>query len=99
MKGRYNYECPCHRINRFTWQRSKEYIYPVKEIIFARYYNRNETETVVADQLKQASNDYYPSWTYRINENYFICTSLQAQGYSPIRPLPEVTIADYWRIL
>ena len=58
MKGRYNYECPCHRINRFTWQRSKEYIYPVKEIIFARYYNRNETETVVADQLKQASSDY-----------------------------------------
>jgi hypothetical protein len=84
MKGRYNYECPCHRINRFTWQRSKEYIYPVKEIIFARYYNRNETETVLADQLKQASNYYYPSRIYEIEETYFINTNLRAQGYSLI---------------
>ena len=42
---------------RFIWQRFKEYIYSAKEIIFICYYNRNETETVVADQLKQASND------------------------------------------
>ena len=46
---------------RFIWQRSEENIYPAKEIIFTYYYNRNETETVIADQLKQASNDYYPS--------------------------------------
>ena len=85
--------------HRCSWQRFKENIYLAKEIIFACYYNRNETETILVDQLKQASNDYYPSWTYRINENYFICTSLQAQGYSPIRPLPEVTVAHYWRIL
>jgi len=31
--------------------------------------------------------------------NYFKYTSLQAQGYSPTRPLPKVTIADYWHIL
>jgi len=29
-----------------------------QRIIFTYYYNRNETETVIADQLKQASNDY-----------------------------------------
>ena len=85
--------------HRFIWQQSQEYIYPAKEIIFICYYNRNETETVVADQLKQASNNYYPSRIYRIDENYFINTSLQAQGYSPIRPLPKVTIAHYWCIL
>ena len=51
----------CGTTDRFIWQRSKEYIYPAKEIIFAYYYNRNETETVLADQLKQASNYYYPS--------------------------------------
>jgi len=43
---------------RFIWQRSEENIYTAKEIIFTYYYNRNETETVIADQLKQASNDY-----------------------------------------
>ena len=68
-------------------------------IIFTYYYNRNETETIVVDQLKQASNNYYPSWIYRIDENYLINTNLQAQGYSSIRPLPKVTIADYWHIL
>jgi len=35
----------------------REHLYSQK-IIFACYYNRNETETVVADQLKQASNDH-----------------------------------------
>ncbi|GEM_PF-2268474 len=35
---------------------SKKYIYPANEIIFTCYYNRNETETVVAGQLKQASS-------------------------------------------
>ena len=54
----------CH--HRFIWQRSKEHIYPVKEIIFACYYNRNETETVLAGQLKQASSkiirDKAKSW-------------------------------------
>ena len=44
--------------NRFLWQRPDECIHPTKEIISVCYYNRNETETVVADQLKQASNDY-----------------------------------------
>lgn len=43
-------------IHCFIWQRSGEYIYPAKEIIFLCYYNRNEAETVVADQLKQASS-------------------------------------------
>jgi hypothetical protein len=43
---------------RFIWQRFKEHIYLAKEIILTCYYNRNETETVVADQLKQASSDY-----------------------------------------
>ena len=52
---------------RFIWQRSGKYIYPAKEIIFVCYYNRNETETVLADKLKQAVNSYYPSWIYRIN--------------------------------
>ena len=84
---------------RFIWQRFKEHIYLAKEIILTCYYNRNETETVVADQLKQAANDYYPFRNYRIEENYFINTNLQAQGYSSIRPLPKVTIAHYWRIL
>ena len=51
---------------RFIWQRFKEYIYPAKEIISACYYNRNETETVLADQLKQASNILYPSRIYGI---------------------------------
>ena len=53
-----------NRINRFIWQRSKEFIYPAKEIIFVRYYNRNETETLLADKLKQAVNGYYPSRIY-----------------------------------
>ena len=43
-------------ILRSLWQRSEENIYLAKEIIFLCYYNRNETETVVADQLKQASS-------------------------------------------
>jgi len=43
----------------------KKYIYPAKEIIFVCYYNRNETETVLAGKLKQASNGYYPSRIYR----------------------------------
>jgi hypothetical protein len=51
-------------LNRSIWQRSKEYIYPDKEIIFVCYYNRNETETVLADQLKQALNILYPSRIY-----------------------------------
>ena len=71
-------------ILRSLWQRSEENIYIAKGIIFLCYYNRNETETVVADQLKQASNDFYPYRIYRINENYFINTNLQAQGHSPI---------------
>ncbi|MDD4162789.1 MAG: hypothetical protein PHW87_09975 [Methanothrix sp.] len=33
----------------------EQHIYPAKEIIFTCHYNRNETETVLADQLKQAS--------------------------------------------
>jgi len=88
-----------HYQNRFTWQRSNLDIYPAKEIIFACYYNRNETETVVADQLKQASSNYYPSRIYRIDENYFKYSSLQAYANPPIRPLPKATIADYRRIL
>jgi len=52
---------------RFIWQRSTLDIYPVKEIISICYYNRNETETVLAGQLKQAANGYYPSWIYEIN--------------------------------
>ena len=59
-------------LNRFIWQRSSENIYPANEIIFVCYYNRNEPETVVADQLKQTSSDYYPSRIYRIDEDYFI---------------------------
>ena len=51
---------------RFIWQRFKEYIYPAKEIISACYYNRNETETVLAGKLKLAVNDYYPFWIYEI---------------------------------
>ena len=58
--------------NRFIWQRSEEHIYPSKEIIFIYYYFRNEIETAVADQLKQASSNYYHSWIYRIDENCFI---------------------------
>jgi len=84
---------------RFIWQRSGEDIYPAKEIIFVCYYNRNETETVVAYHLKQASNGYYPSRIYRIDENYFKYSCLQAHGYSQVRPLPKATTADYWRIL
>ena len=84
MKGRYNYESSYHKSDSFIWQRYKEYIYPAKQIIFTCYYNRNETETVVADQLKQASNNYYLSWTYKIDENYFIYISLQAQASSSI---------------
>ena len=41
-------------VYRFNWQRFNLEIYPAKEIIFVCYYNRNEAETVVADQLKQA---------------------------------------------
>jgi hypothetical protein len=55
-----------HKTNRFIWQRSKKYIYPAKEIIFACYYIRNETETVLAGKLKQAVNAYYPSRIYGI---------------------------------
>jgi hypothetical protein len=51
------------------WQRFADDIYPAEEIIFVSYYNRNETETVVADQLKQAVTGYYPS---RINEITYI---------------------------
>ena len=53
-------------LSRCNWQRFREEIYPVKEIIFTCYYNRNETETVLAGQLKQASNTYYPSRIYKI---------------------------------
>jgi hypothetical protein len=83
-------------LNRFIWQRSGKGIYPAKEIIFACYYNRNEPETVVADQLKQASSTYYPSRIYRIDKNYSIYSRLQVQGYFPIRPLPKVTMTEYW---
>jgi len=55
-----------YQSNRFIWQRSEEYIYPAKEIIFARYYNRNETETGLAGKLKQASNILYPFRIYEI---------------------------------
>jgi hypothetical protein len=41
-------------------------MYPVIERIFACYYNRNETETVLAGKLKQAVNAYYPSRIYGI---------------------------------
>ena len=51
-------KCFGTRTNRCSWQRSKEEIYLVKEIIFVCYYNRNETETIVADQLKQASSNH-----------------------------------------
>jgi hypothetical protein len=54
-------------MDRFIWQRSKEHINTTKEIIFVCYYNRNETETVLADKLKQAVNGYYPSRIYEIN--------------------------------
>jgi hypothetical protein len=50
--------------SRFIWQRSGKYIYQAKEIIFTCYYNRNETETVLAGKLKQASNAYHPSRIY-----------------------------------
>jgi len=43
-------------LQRYSWQRFGENIYPAKKIIFVCYYIRNETETVVADQLKQASS-------------------------------------------
>jgi len=43
------------RLSCFIWQRSGKYIYLAKEIIFYCYYNRNKTETILADQLKQAS--------------------------------------------
>ena len=52
----------------FIRQRSGEDINSAKEIIFTCYYNRNETETVLAVKLKQASNILYPS---RIYENQF----------------------------
>ena len=41
--------------SRYNWQRSVRYIYPANRIILTCYYNRNEPETVLADQLKQAS--------------------------------------------
>lgn len=85
--------------NCILWQRSNSDIYPAREIIFTCYYSRNETETVVSDQLKQASNDYYPSRTHRINECRFINPDLQAKCSSLLRPLPRVTIADFWCIL
>jgi hypothetical protein len=73
------YDIPCShesdiidQSDRPLWQRSEMYIYPAKEIISKCYYNRNETETVVADQLKQASNDYYPSRIYINVENFYI---------------------------
>jgi hypothetical protein len=50
---------------------SKKDIYSTKEIISVFFYNRNETETVLADQLKQATNVYYPSRIYG-NQFYFI---------------------------
>jgi hypothetical protein len=55
-----------HRTNRFIWQRFGENIDPTKRIISVCYYNRNGTETVLADKLKQASNEYYPSRIYGI---------------------------------
>jgi hypothetical protein len=50
------YKAFLNSILRSLWQRSEENIYLAKEIIFFCYYNRNETETIVADQLKQASS-------------------------------------------
>ena len=52
--------------NRFIWQRFEEHIHLAKEIIFTCYYNRNETETVLASKLKPAVNAYYPTWVYEI---------------------------------
>lgn len=49
---------------RFLWQRPEGSIYPVQIIILICYYNRNEAETVVAGQLKQASNYYCFSRIY-----------------------------------
>ena len=56
----------CYRAERCVWQQSDGGIYLAKEIIFACYYNRNETETVLASKLKLAENDYYPSRIYEI---------------------------------
>lgn len=59
----------------FLWQRSEGSIYPDQIIIFICYYNRNEAETVVAGQLKQAPNNYYPSRIYglmsRLNTAFY----------------------------
>jgi hypothetical protein len=48
----------------FLWQRCNLHIHPAKEIIFTCYYNRNDTETVLAGKLEETVNDYYPSRTY-----------------------------------
>jgi len=48
----------------FLWQRSERFIYLAQIIILICYYNRNEAETVVAGQLRQASNNYCSSRIY-----------------------------------
>ena len=93
-----NMLCKMELPNRCNWQRSEKNIYLASRIIFTCYYNRNKTETVLASKLKQASSGYYPSRIYRIDKNCLKYSDLQAYAHLPVRPLPKVTIADYWRI-